>query len=678
MVPVPSKRQVDALLAARVDRDQVVTDAVTTGVEPVVSISAQGGVIVDGTGLADLALSVTQLTLRFEALMPLSASVRPETGEDAPAPGSGARSRELRELHGQVDTLLSSLTALQVVTELELDREARAEALNIGMDEEMAGHAATGVVQTVTRTSPSQVRSRIAGCKRVARSMPGMFTMMATGQVPVPVAAQVGTAARGLSREGLDILDAALVQDTPLMEGKGTRAWGSRTRELAGHLEPDTATGRHREARRRRYVQIIHEGDGMSRLSAVISTLDAVAIGSMLRREAECLAATGQTRRGQENRATGQIEADLLVDTLLGGEGAACPVGIDLQITMDADTLLAPNGEGVALINGEGPVPAGPIREQLLDTIIATADQPDTESGGVVTVGDTGKDSEPPGASVTRDDAASQEESVPPGYIPWDDYGLLEDLDRPAPRLPAPTPSAELLAIPGISLGTSGIESPDTIWERRHAQIQAERSAIHRDATVTLRRLFTHPDSGQLVAMESRARFFPTGLAKFLRLRDRECRAPYCDASIRHLDHITPAANGGETSAGNGQGLCEHCNLVRDAYATTRSAVLPDGTHQVTWDLTTGEQVTTSSRPVSQPVLPTTAQATTHIDKDSKRRKKRNRTKRETRDESARGDERKGERKSESENTLDRATDEDQAPPEPPTPDPNPEPPPSE
>jgi hypothetical protein len=368
-------------------------------------------------------------------------------------------------------------------------------------------------------------------------------------------------------------------------------------------------------------VQIIHEGDGMSRLSAVISTLDAVAIGSMLRREAECLAATGQTRRGQENRATGQIEADLLVDTLLGGEGAACPVGIDLQITMDADTLLAPNGEGVALINGEGPVPAGPIREQLLDTIIATADQPDTESGGVVTVGDTGKDSEPPGASVTRDDAASQEESVPPGYIPWDDYGLLEDLDRPAPRLPAPTPSAELLAIPGISLGTSGIESPDTIWERRHAQIQAERSAIHRDATVTLRRLFTHPDSGQLVAMESRARFFPTGLAKFLRLRDRECRAPYCDASIRHLDHITPAANGGETSAGNGQGLCEHCNLVRDAYATTRSAVLPDGTHQVTWDLTTGEQVTTSSRPVSQPVLPTTAQAATHVDQDKEPRK---------------------------------------------------------
>jgi hypothetical protein len=582
MVPVPSKRQVDALLAARVDRDRVVTDAVTTGVEPVVSISAQGGVIVDGTGLADLALSVTQLTLRFEALMPLSASVRPETGEDAPAPGSGARSRELRELHGQVDTLLSSLTALQVVTELELDREARAEALNIGMDEEMAGHAATGVVQTVTRTSPSQVRSRIAGCKRVARSMPGMFTMMATGQVPVPVAAQVGTAARGLSREGLDILDAALVQDTPLMEGKGTRAWGSRTRELAGHLEPDTATGRHREARRRRYVQIIHEGDGMSRLSAVISTLDAVAIGSMLRREAECLAATGQTRRGQENRATGQIEADLLVDTLLGGEGAACPVGIDLQITMDADTLLAPNGEGVALINGEGPVPAGPIREQLLDTIIATADQPDTESGGVVTVGDTGKDSEPPGASVTRDDAASQEESVPPGYIPWDDYGLLEDLDRPAPRLPAPTPPAELLAIPGISLGTSGIESPDTIWERRHAQIQAERSAIQ---------------------------------------RDRECRAPYCDASIRHLDHITPAANGGETSAGNGQGLCEHCNLVRDAYATTRSAVLPDGTHQVTWDLTTGEQVTTSSRPLNQPLLPTTAQTITHIDKDKKPRK---------------------------------------------------------
>jgi hypothetical protein len=46
----------------------------------------------------------------------------------------------------------------------------------------------------------------------------------------------------------------------------------------------------------------------------------------------------------------------------------------------------------------------------------------------------------------------------------------------------------------------------------------------------TLRRLYRHPGSGALVAMESRARCFPKGLATFIGLRDQRCRTPYCDA----------------------------------------------------------------------------------------------------------------------------------------------------
>ncbi|HEY2198194.1 MAG TPA: DUF222 domain-containing protein, partial [Mycobacterium sp.] len=77
-----------------------------------------------------------------------------------------------------------------------------------------------------------------------------------------------------------------------------------------------------------------------------------------------------------------------------------------------------------------------------------------------------------------------------------------------------------------------------------------------------LRRLYAHPKSGALVAMESRARLFPRGLAAFIGLRDQRCRTPYCDAPIRHRDHARPWAGSGETSAGNGLGLCERCNYV--------------------------------------------------------------------------------------------------------------------
>jgi Domain of unknown function (DUF222) len=80
----------------------------------------------------------------------------------------------------------------------------------------------------------------------------------------------------------------------------------------------------------------------------------------------------------------------------------------------------------------------------------------------------------------------------------------------------------------------------------------------------TLRRLYAHPASGALVAMESRARLFPRGLAAFIRFRDQRCRTPYCDAPIRHLDHARPWAADGPTNAANGLGLCERCNYVKD------------------------------------------------------------------------------------------------------------------
>ena len=71
-------------------------------------------------------------------------------------------------------------------------------------------------------------------------------------------------------------------------------------------------------------------------------------------------------------------------------------------------------------------------------------------------------------------------------------------------------------------------------------------AATDSKSRATLRRLYTHPRSGALVAMESRARSFPTGLATFIGLRDERCRTPYCDAPIRHRDHATPHARVGQ------------------------------------------------------------------------------------------------------------------------------------
>lgn len=87
-----------------------------------------------------------------------------------------------------------------------------------------------------------------------------------------------------------------------------------------------------------------------------------------------------------------------------------------------------------------------------------------------------------------------------------------------------------------------------------------------RDAGAFVRRLYRAPSSGALVATDARTRRAPTGLADLVALRDGgTCRMPWCDAPVRHTDHVVPHANGGATDETNLQGLCETHNYAKQA-----------------------------------------------------------------------------------------------------------------
>ena len=104
-----------------------------------------------------------------------------------------------------------------------------------------------------------------------------------------------------------------------------------------------------------------------------------------------------------------------------------------------------------------------------------------------------------------------------------------------------------------------------------------------------LRRLYARPADGALVTMESRQRLFPNGLAEFLRLRDRTCRTPWCDAPVRHFDHVESADAGGDTSVANGQGLCEQCNHAKQGIGWRSKPINgPDEPHTVQLRTPTG------------------------------------------------------------------------------------------
>ncbi|UKA54681.1 HNH endonuclease [Arthrobacter sp. FW305-BF8] len=94
--------------------------------------------------------------------------------------------------------------------------------------------------------------------------------------------------------------------------------------------------------------------------------------------------------------------------------------------------------------------------------------------------------------------------------------------------------------------------------------VTSEQAKGAEELKVWLRRLYTAPETGDLVAMDSRRRLFPAPLRRFIQIRDDTCRTPYCDAPIRHHDHIIPWHNDGRTSLDNGAGLCEACNHTKE------------------------------------------------------------------------------------------------------------------
>ncbi|WP_309075329.1 HNH endonuclease [Paenarthrobacter sp.] len=121
------------------------------------------------------------------------------------------------------------------------------------------------------------------------------------------------------------------------------------------------------------------------------------------------------------------------------------------------------------------------------------------------------------------------------------------------------------------------------------------------ELTVWLRRLYTAPATGELLSMDSKARLFPPRLRRFIEIRDDICRTPYCDAPIRHIDHVLPWRSGGKTNLANGAGLCEACNHTKENPGWTTKTVaaeLHGGVHTLEISTPTGHTYQSKAPPL--------------------------------------------------------------------------------
>ena len=242
-------------------------------------------------------------------------------------------------------------------------------------------------------------------------------------------------------------------------------------------------------------------------------------------------------RAGGDRRGHQAIQADSFVDTLLGRGGGMEPITLDIGVIITDRMLLDPGAGDLAQIEGYGTVPAEAVRESLrgpLDAIIAA-----------------------------------------------DHHAQHDRHDHHAHHDPCDRHASE-----GSSGGFSQ-DCPEVSYGPDGPALRA-----------VLRRLYEHPRAPELVAIEAHARAFPAALARFIRLRDRTCRGPHCNAPIRHIDHIHPHATGGPTSLDNGQGVCACCNDKEQQLKSVKRIGDPatDG-HVVEW--TTPLGTTRTTRPAA-------------------------------------------------------------------------------
>lgn len=169
--------------------------------------------------------------------------------------------------------------------------------------------------------------------------------------------------------------------------------------------------------------------------------------------------------------------------------------------------------------------------------------------------GDTDDASDPAGGPRTRDQIMAD---------------LLVERATGQPSADAVPAQVHLVMSDAALLG----EDETPAWITGHGPIPAAAArqwiGDHR-AEVFMKRLFTRPGTDTPVSLDSRRRAFPAGLRRMVILRDDVCRAPYCDALIRDIDHVTPHQRGGKTRWDNASGLCAACNQTKEGRGWTHA-----------------------------------------------------------------------------------------------------------
>ncbi|SDQ45988.1 HNH endonuclease [Arthrobacter crystallopoietes] len=462
-------------------------------------------------------------------------------------------------------------------------REARAAA---GVPAERRGRGLAKEIGLARKDSPNRGGKHLGMATTLIREMPHAYRALAEGRLNEWRATILVRETACLSVEDRARIDRELCADPKTLQGCGDKQIGAMAKQAALRLDPLSVVRRAAKAETERHVSCRPAPDTMAQVSCLVPVTQGVAVLAALAKEADRLKAQG------DERSRGQLMADIFVERVTG-QPAENPAKIEVQLVMTDRTLFQGDSEPAHLA-GYGIVPAQWARD-----LIRTEDT-DTENVN----GSAGTDTTDAGNGST--DHLAVGNPVQSAEADKIVAGTTESRETDGAAGSGPPEAAESIQGADAELGNGDTGNAGTATGPPGPKRRA--SGEDAEVEVWVRRLYTAPGTGQLLGMDSRARLMPAGMQRMIQARDQLCRTPWCDAPIRHHDHVVPWRNNGQTSEVNGQGLCEACNQAKEADGWHAQAV-PGPRHTVETTTPTGHTYLSTA-----PALPGTPPATEQPD----------------------------------------------------------------
>ncbi|GAA1795456.1 HNH endonuclease signature motif containing protein [Nostocoides veronense] len=505
-------------------------------------------------GHASPVAEVRDLIGWLAGLVPNHAADAIETPADQPSLA------ELIDLIAGLEHIKGAIAATQARATAQFGRATVREALANRTSLPKARSSIAPQIALARRCSPATA-DRHLGLARALPGMPHTQAALTAGVIDERSAAAIVRETNVLNPEQRGRVDELLA---PRLATSSVKQLAGAAARYAAELDPAAVVAKHERALSERGVWTRPAPDGMAYLSIFGPLTGIVSAYASLHRHATAVVAGHHETDNDDTpadplaeRTHAQVMADAALRWLAGlTPGQACPVALNL--VMPAESLFATDATGTE-----------PARSNSGATANAfTASHPDETSADQSTSGTRAlthpADREKLHRTPTHGTQGGPRSAETPARIPG--HGIL------------PAALARRLLLHGCEPpGAAETAPPQHDSPPRAANTPG--TPIAEPAQLYLTRVYTSPDGRDLLALDATARLFPPRLRAALILRDDRCRTPYCDATIRHADHIQPAADGGPTSMHNGQGLCARCNYTKELPGFTTRMLEPQQEH---------------------------------------------------------------------------------------------------